>query len=158
MQGKSFCALLFGHRSVLRQDRFVSQKSFDEFDAVCGVICHGPSSPGAIYTHSKTNKERDSSSSSSKCQSEIVDSPGGADGQATEQQRENQAKRKLQGAGASVGINATACVRVMDRCMATNSSALFAKNWFCLPRNYGNSSQLPLLPFVRIVSLRERKC
>ena len=114
MQGKSFCALLFGHRSVLRQDRFVSQKSFDEFDAVCGVICHGPSSPGAIYTHSKTNKERDSSSSSSMCQSEIVDSPGGADGQATEQQRENQAKRKLQGAGASVGIIATACVRVMD--------------------------------------------
>jgi hypothetical protein len=42
MQGKRFCAMLFGHRSLFRQDRFVSQKSFDEFVAVCGVICHGP--------------------------------------------------------------------------------------------------------------------
>ena len=75
----------------------------------------------AIYTHSQTNKERDSSSSSSVCQSEIVDSPGGADGQATEQQRETQAKRKLRGAGASVVINATVCVR--DGNMATISSA-----------------------------------
>ena len=93
MQGKSFCALLFGHRSVLRQDRFVSQKSFDEFDAVCGVICHGPSSPGAIYTHSKTNKERDSSSSSSMCQSEIVDSPV----ELTVKQQNNNVKIKRNG-------------------------------------------------------------
>ena len=83
---------------------------------------------GYMKLLSEIKVERDSSSSSSMCQSEIVDSPGGADGQATEQQRENQAKRKLQGVGASVGINATACVRVKDICMATNSSALFAKN------------------------------
>jgi len=105
-QGKSYRALLYGHRGVVRQERSVSQKSFEVVDAVFKVILPRRVNESRGSTHSKTIATRQQFSAFQRKLLTVKQQ----NNDRRHDRRENQAKRKVPGGTININTCVRACV------------------------------------------------